>query len=95
MTLSVEQIKSAATNIVPRYPIKKIELFGSYANATANDQSDVDFIIEFQESAVSLFMLSDLKYDLEELLGKSVDVIHGPLPNESLLEINKVVSLYE
>jgi predicted nucleotidyltransferase len=95
MTLSVEQIKDAASNIIPKYSIKKMILFGSYASDTANDESDVDFIVEFEQAAVSLFMLSDLKYDLEEVLGKPVDVIHGPLPEESLIEINKVVSLYE
>lgn len=94
MTLSVEDIKNAANNVVPKYSIRRMELFGSYANETANDQSDVDFLVEFQQSEVSLFLLSDLKYELEEILGKPVDVIHGPLSTESLLEIQKVVSLY-
>lgn len=95
MVLSIEKIKTVAIDIVPKYAIKKITLFGSYADGTANNNSDVDFMIEFDTVAVSLFTLSRLKYELEELLGKQVDVIHGPLLPESMIKTNKVVSLYE
>jgi hypothetical protein len=94
MTLSFDQIKYAASNVVPKYEITKIQLFGSYAEERATDQSDVDILVEFKEDEVSLFKISDLKYELEDLLGKPVDVIHGPLPDKSLLEMQKVVSLY-
>jgi predicted nucleotidyltransferase len=95
MMVSVDRIKDIAISIAPKYSIKKIDLFGSYADETANDESDIDFLVEFESAAVSLFLLSKLKYDLEELLGKPVDVIHGPLTDNSLIEVNKVVSLYE
>lgn len=94
MILSIDKIKNAANNISPKYAIKKIILFGSYAEQTANEKSDIDFIIEFNKNAVSLFLLSSLKNELEEALGKQVDVIHGPLVPDSIIQVNKVVSLY-
>lgn len=94
MVLSIEKIKTVANDIAAKYEIKKIILFGSYADQTARDNSDVDFMIEFDTTAVSLFLLSKLKNELEESLGKEVDVIHGPLVPESIIKTNKVVSLY-
>lgn len=95
MVLSIEKIRAEATNTVTKYGVKKVLLFGSYADGTANDDSDVDFVVEFNTAAVSLFVLSQLKYELEEKLGKQVDVIHGPLTDKSMIKADKVVSLYE
>ncbi len=95
MVLSIEKIKDEAMNIASKYSIKKIVLFGSYAEGTATEQSDVDVLIEFNVPAVSLFVLSDVKYELEEKYGKQVDVIHGPLMENAMIRTNKVVSLYE
>ncbi len=94
MILSIDKIKNVANNIAPKYAIKKIILFGSYAEQTANEKSDIDFIIEYNKNAVSLFLISSLKNELEEALGKQVDVIHGPLVPDSIIQVNKVVSLY-
>ena len=94
MILSIDKIKNVANNIAPKYAIKKIILFGSYAEQIANEKSDIDFIIEFNKNAVSLFLISSLKNELEEALGKQVDVIHGPLVPDSIIQVNKVVSLY-
>ena len=95
MVLSIEKIKSDAVDLVSKYEIKKITLFGSYAEGTATDQSDIDVMVEFNSSAVSLFVISQLKYELEEKYGKEVDVIHGPLVEGAMIKPNKVVSLYE
>ena len=39
--------------------------------------------------------LNHLKYELEDILGKSVDVVHGPLDEKSILDIQTKVKLYE
>ena len=51
--------------------------------------------MEFYTTTVSLFLLSEIRYRVEEALNKSVDIIHGPIPVGSMLEINKEVSIYE
>jgi hypothetical protein len=37
----------------------------------------------------------DIKLDLEDILGINVDVIHAPIPDDSFLEIDKTVVVYE
>ncbi|MGD8400555.1 MAG: nucleotidyltransferase domain-containing protein [Bacillota bacterium] len=93
--LTVERIKDAAVNLAGCYSIKKISLFGSYAEGIADETSDVDLLVEFHTPNVSLFTLSDLKYAMEDELKKDVDIIHGPILRESLLKLNKVTELYE
>lgn len=92
--LTLKQIINAAEAVAKDYPITRIMLFGSYADGTNTKSSDVDLLIEFASSAVSLFMLSDIKIRIEELLGVDVDVIHAPLPENSLINPEKVVEIY-
>ena len=44
--LTIEQIKSIVSRIGEKYGIKKAYLFGSYARGNANENSDVDLIID-------------------------------------------------
>jgi hypothetical protein len=54
-----------------RFGVKKIALFGSYARGEANEKSDIDLIVEMPSSFQKYF---ELKYFLEEHLGKKVDL---------------------
>lgn len=92
--LTLKQITEAAEIVAKEYPITKIELFGSYANGTNTPNSDVDLLVEFETDAVSLLVLCGIKIRMEELLNTPVDIIHSPIPKGSILEIDKVVSLY-
>ena len=51
--------------------------------------------MEFVEEDVSVWTLCGLEISLEKLLKTPVDVIHVPIPEDSLLEIKKTVSAYE
>jgi uncharacterized protein len=93
--LSINRIKAAAFRMADCYPIKKMALFGSYADGTADDTSDVDLLVEFFTPNVSLFTLSSIKNEMEDELKKNVDIVHGPMPKESLLRLNKVIDVYE
>ena len=92
--LTIDQITEAAKTAAAEYPITRIDLFGSYANGTNTEKSDVDLLVEFETAAISLLTLSSLKIRMEELLNISVDVIHSPIPEDSIIEIEKVVPLY-
>ena len=73
----------------------RAELFGSYANGTNRPDSDVDLLLEFKSPRISLLTLSAIKYRLEDILKTDVDVIHGPLPSDSMIVIDRKVALYE
>ena len=94
MVLSVQKIIDKMAVVAKEYPIERAELFGSYANGQSTAASDVDIIMEFSTPQVSLLMLNDIRYRLEELLQTKVDLVHGPLPADGLLEIDRRITLY-
>ncbi|WP_245819963.1 nucleotidyltransferase family protein [Dethiosulfatibacter aminovorans] len=51
-----------------------IKIFGSVANDSASENSDIDFLVKFNKNA-SLFDLVEIKIELEDLLGNKVDVV--------------------
>lgn len=91
--MTIEDIKKAVLEIVEQYPISRVTLFGSRANGSARPDSDVDFIIEFSKP-VTLITISQITETLENLLQTNVDVIHGPVRETDLLEIDEEVELY-
>lgn len=93
--LTINKIKNSISDIIVKYPIKKISLFGSYADGSASEESDIDILVEFLSPNVSLFLLSDIKNEIESRLNREIDLIHAPVDEYSLIEINKVVDIYE
>jgi len=60
-------------DLVTRYPIASLFIFGSVARDEAQAASDVDVLVEFSQP-VGLFQFIDLKQRLELLLGCKVDL---------------------
>jgi len=54
-----------------------VRVFGSVARGDATSKSDVDIMIDL-EAGRTLFDLSGLILDLEEILGRKVDVVQIP-----------------
>lgn len=68
-----------------RYKAKEIGLFGSFARGEQHEGSDVDVLVEFEESA-DLFDLVGLTDYLEEALQQKVDVVPKRALREELRE---------
>ena len=51
-------------------------------------------IMENEKHPLDDIMLNDIRYRLEELLQTKVDLVHGPLPADGLLEIDRRITLY-
>lgn len=51
-----------------------VRIFGSVARGEASSNSDVDILVSFYEGA-SIYNISGLWQDLQELLGRSVDLL--------------------
>ena len=92
---NILDLKKSISDVAKKYQVKKITLFGSRARGNNRPDSDVDLLCEFVTPTVSLLTLSGLKIDLEDKLGVSVDVIHGPLDSDAIIEIDKEIPLYE
>lgn len=91
--MTIDYIRDCVRIVVQKYPISKVILFGSRAEGTNDDKSDVDLAIEFY-APVTLITLANLQYELEDVLKLNVDVIHGPITEEDMIEIGKEVILY-
>jgi predicted nucleotidyltransferase len=93
--MTITKIKDVVQQVAPIYPVMSIDLFGSYANDEATEDSDVDLLVYFDEKKASLFDLSGLKLDLQDKLNLKVDVVAGPLKDDSYLIVKKKVRIYE
>jgi len=93
--LSLDVIQTKVREAVSDYPIKRVELFGSYADGTATEKSDVDFLVEFSKPSRSLLNLLGFQERLIELFNMDVDVVELPLKQNSKLEIENRVCVYE
>lgn len=67
------EILAAAT----RHGATNVRVFGSVARGDADAASDVDFLVDF-EPGRSLLDLASLLVELEDLLGRPVDVVTEP-----------------
>ena len=68
-----------------RFNPKMIGVFGSYAREEDTEQSDIDILVDFNES-VTLFDLGGIKYDLTEILNRPVDIVTKRSVNERIKE---------
>jgi len=57
-----------------RYGARNVRVFGSLARGEADEQSDIDLLVEL-EPGRSLFDLGGRQFELERLLGCRVDVV--------------------
>ncbi len=60
-----------------KYKVNKLFVFGSILTDRFNDDSDVDFVVSFNEAEVNDYFDNyfDFKYSLEELFGRNVDLL--------------------
>ncbi len=75
--MSIEEItskKNEIAQIAKRYGASNIRVFGSVARGNADDESDVDFLVDLEKGR-SLLDLGGLLIDLQALLGRRVDVV--------------------
>ena len=70
LIMILRKYKATNKNI---YGIKKLGLFGSAARGEMREDSDIDVVVELKEP--DLFILADIKTDLEEQLGMRVDIV--------------------
>ena len=63
--------------IASRHGVSNIRVFGSFARGDTRPDSDVDFLVDATQSTSSWFP-AGLILDLEELLGRRVEVVTEP-----------------
>ncbi len=91
---TMDMIQQAVEQAAAEYPIKRVELFGSYANGTADADSDVDLLVEFSDNPTSLIHICGLRETLSELLHLDVDIVKLPRKPDDGMQIDRTVLMY-
>jgi len=93
---TIEDIRSAVEHFAPNFKVKKVQLFGSYADGVATPKSDIDILVEFGERPITLWDFCGFQQALSDYLNTKVEIIKIPLSSEATeeLKMQKVVQLY-
>lgn len=87
-------LRQHLTEIREKYSVSYLGIFGSYIRGEQTSDSDLDVLVEFDETP-GLLKYIELEYYLSDLLGVKVDLVtrSGLKPNVGKRVINEVVSL--
>lgn len=87
-------ITKKVTPILKSREVLKASIFGSAARGELNKKSDIDFLIKLPKKK-SLLDLVELKFDLEDKLGRKIDIVSyggiNPLLKDAILKEHKVI----
>ena len=68
--LGLSKFKKSNTE---KYGIKSLGLFGSIARNNYSDQSDIDIVVELKTP--DIFIMADIKHDIEDCFNRHVDIV--------------------
>lgn len=69
------QIQQNIRIIRERYGVARIGIFGSVVRGEETPASDIDILVEFREGEETFDHFMDLKFYLEDLLGRRTDLV--------------------
>jgi len=64
----------ASRAVLDRFGVTRLSLFGSFARDEADEESDIDLVVEFGRQ-IGLFEFARLQRELGELLGRRVELV--------------------
>ena len=69
----IKRIIKEHKDILEKYRVKSVALFGSYVRNEQKEDSDIDLLVEFEQPSYDNFI--HLIFSLEDLLKKEVTVV--------------------
>jgi hypothetical protein len=69
----LDLIRQEWEGIHERFGVRRLGVFGSCVRGEAREESDVDILVEFDQKTFNNYM--DLKFFLEDHLGRRVDLV--------------------
>lgn len=82
MIISLDHIKQVVTEYFHRKPVKKVWLFGSYARGEAEENSDIDILVDIDYSVPVGLEYFGWRDELAEKLNKKVDIVSAGWENK-------------
>ncbi len=71
----LKRLKEQGDFIRKKFGVKKIGIFGSFARGEEKKGSDVDILVEFADGRKTFDNYMELKFFLENLFGREVDLV--------------------
>ncbi|MFH1774905.1 MAG: nucleotidyltransferase family protein [Methanobacteriota archaeon] len=94
MKTHIEEIKQKVLPILQRYGVKRVGLFGSCVRGEMREDSDIDILVEIEKD-ISLLDFVGIKLEIEEALGRKIDLVEyntiKPLLRERILNEQVIV----
>lgn len=75
--ISLADITSVVSRVLPHYDVRQAYLFGSFARGDQTPDSDIDLRLACGDS-MTFGSLYELSLELEEKLGRKVDIVTNP-----------------
>lgn len=66
---------SSNKSTIKAFGVKQLRLFGSFATGKANNQSDVDLLVDFERGRKTHDNFMELSFYLEDILGRKVELV--------------------
>ncbi len=86
----IRRLRPEIMKLARKYRARKVSVFGSCVRGEMHADSDIDFLVDFEEE-YTLLDIAGMMNGLEDLLGRKVDVV----PRRSLREELKPYVLKE
>jgi predicted nucleotidyltransferase len=84
MILTTEYIKQVITGFFEKKPVEKVWLFGSYARGEADENSDVDVLVDIDYIPGIASDYITWRTDLAKRLDKKVDIVSAGWENKHI-----------
>jgi predicted nucleotidyltransferase len=68
-------LRSHKREFQQKYGVNSLGVFGSYARGEAQEESDIDVLVEFEKGKKTFDNYMGLKFFLEDFFGKKVDLV--------------------
>lgn len=72
---AIEILKKHENILRGKYHVRKIGVFGSFARGEEREGSDIDVLVDFEDGAKTFDNFMELKFFLEDLFGRKVDLV--------------------
>jgi len=87
----LKELKAMKQALKKQYHVEKLGIFGSYASESANQESDLDLLVEFEDELPNIYEIKkELKAFLEQKFDIKIDLAREkylkPLYREQILK---------
>lgn len=92
LTLLLRDRRDEIVDAAARHGVRNVRVFGSVARGEDTEESDVDLLVDL-DPGVGMFAIGALESELEEMLGREVDVVIARALRESVAETVEAIPL--